>query len=1061
MFSMTTCRFWMSRCPLLGVLAWALLSISLISPLRAQTTTATVVGTVTDSTKAAIVGAVVKVEGKDLTATRSVATDSHGAYHLAALAAGDYKLTVTRDGFETEVVENLVLTLDRTSTVNVTLKVGSAAEQVDVSSEGPMIDTTTPAEGMTITPEQIHDIPLNGRDYLSLLQMVPGVTVNSQSDPGSDTAVSVLGERGNNTGYLIDGLNNTNQVSGGASAQFNLDTISEFEVITAGYKAEFGHASGGVVNVITRSGANAYHGLASAYLRNNALDTSDIPGTSVPYLLRWDYDAALGGAIKKDKVFWFGSAEHIHENQQLNFTIPAAAPAPLVASETEYGSPSTDREVRAFGKITELWGKQTLAEEVNYTNAHIGNYNPLSASTELPSTRTNGGAVALMIGATDTVLLGKANSLWILNAYAQFRNEPGSTSPAHPSAGPLTLWNEFSSLTTGEVFGDLGQVEFGAENTPSYLLQKYGDSGIALTKTWKKNTIKFGYDYLRTQVDGQEASTLFNQLFATVSDFATYGPVNSGVYLLYSEGGLTPAAGHIQLRNNYSGAYVQDDYKLFHNVNVNAGLRWDYDSAFKIKKNFSPRVGFSWALNDKTAIRGSFGVFFDKFRLGLARDIPAFGGANLEEIQPFSYPRLFYGSPSIAPALFGLCLSPTQTDAQLAASGATCPYGNEPIYGVDHLNNIVAAGHAPIPAQSVVTESNVQQLSGLDPTTYLSKASVSIGQAPGFLFWGTQYGELSYLISPGSNVPITLDPSFATPYTRASTLGIQRQVGRDVVVSLDLYHKGIENILGVRQTNLPFAARINNSFVGTFVDGYGPWYSGKYNSAILSFEKRFTHRYTVGGSYAFTSEDDDALNSDLSTATGGNSFPTDSYIGQTTELTDPVTGQTNASGGFFASNGNYIPKAGIFWNGPKLDEGYSDFALRHILQLHGTVQIPFKIQFSGVYRVQSGYHYTATAAAAVDQDGNGNYGPRDLKTGRNQFVAPHYMDQDIRIARLFTIRDRFKVQPMFEFFNLFNSANPAAVQEQQAVKAPAPQPFQSVTQVLPGRQGQVALRIEF
>lgn len=128
------------------------------------------------------------------------------------------------------------------------------------------------------------------------------------------------------------------------------------------------------------------------------------------------------------------------------------------------------------------------------------------------------------------------------------------------------------------------------------------------------------------------------------------------------------------------------------------------------------------------------------------------------------------------------------------------------------------------------------------------------------------------------------------------------------------------------------------------------------------------------------------------------------------------------------------------------------------MQLHGMVQIPYKIQMTGIYRLQSGFRYTQEASRPVDQDGNGNYSGRDLATGRNQFVAPLFSNQDLRIERTFAIGDRIKIEPIFEFFNLFNNANPAAVQLQQSTQN---QPFGTVSQRLPGRQGQAALRIEF
>jgi outer membrane receptor for ferrienterochelin and colicin len=154
----------------------------------------------------------------------------------------------------------------------VQLNVGSSHEQVEVSGELPLLETQSSAQSTTIMPRDIVDMPVNGRNYLDLLQPVPGVAVNRQADANSDNTTPILGERANNTGFLIDGLPNQNELNGGPAAQFNQDTIAEFQVITTRYKAEFGHSSGGVVNVITKSGSNDLHGLASAYHRNSVLD---------------------------------------------------------------------------------------------------------------------------------------------------------------------------------------------------------------------------------------------------------------------------------------------------------------------------------------------------------------------------------------------------------------------------------------------------------------------------------------------------------------------------------------------------------------------------------------------------------------------------------------------------------------------------------------------------------------------------------------------------------------------------------------------------------------------
>jgi hypothetical protein len=1055
-----------------------LTAAAVLLPASDAQTTSTIQGTVIDKQGLAISGAQLQLSGDTLGTSRTTASDANGAYEFQNLPAGVYSLTVTRAGFATNALKGLDVTINRTLTLNLQLEVGRVDEVVNVSAELPLLETNSSSTGSTILPQDIGNMPINGRNYLDLLQLVPGVTINRQADLNSDTATPILGERANNTGFLVDGLPNENELAGGPGAQFNQDTIAEFQVITTGYKAEFGHSSGGVVNVLTKSGGNDLHGLASVYHRNSALDSSDITGqtsassipgqSEPPYLLRWDYDAAAGGAMIRDKAFWFASAEGIHENRQLNFVPPPNTPQFLLNSEETFNEPTTDREARAFVKFDQVLGNHHLSEQMNYTNVHINSTNPLSASTNLPSTRTNLGDRNLLLGFSDTVTFGDSGSPFILNLRGQYRDEPTLTSPAHPQAGPDTLFNLFSGFNTGGVFGDLGQFSFGALFTQSTLEQKYGTFGASLAKTINRHTIKFGWDYEHTLVDGVEANGQENQLFTTQADFQQFGPVDAGFFLLLTIGGLTPQANDIHLRNNYDGFWIQDDWKIRHNLTINGGLRWDYDSAFDKKNNFSPRIGFAWSVNPKTVVRGSFGLFYDHFRLGLVRDIPGFGGADIRESQPLSFPRLFFGVPTIAPALFGVCQSPSLTDAQIAAANATCPFAGvvagdtSTLYGIDHLNSVVAAGHAPIPANSVVNMANVQQLTGLAPDAFLTAADAAIGKPSNFWEWGP-FGTLSFNIFQPSNFPVTIDPSFATPYTRSYTLGVQRQLSDEWVVSADYYHKDIVNILGVRETNLPFAARIANSGGNlTQVNGFGPWYAGTYNGGILSFEKRMSKRYSLGGSYAYVSENDDALNSSLDTgAINGGAFPTDSFRGIVPVVTDPGNGtcssKTNATAAFTACNGNFVPKAGIFYNGATLDDGPSDFALRHTFEVHGLVQLPWKIQFSSIFRAQSGFRYTAAAKVPIDQDGNGAFNGRDLQTGRNAFTAPPFVNMDLRVAKTWVIRERFRVQGLFEFFNLLNNGNPAAIQVQQSTG----NLFGTISQRLPGREGQAGLKFEF
>jgi hypothetical protein len=524
-------------------------------------------------------------------------------------------------------------------------------------------------------------------------------------------------------------------------------------------------------------------------------------------------------------------------------------------------------------------------------------------------------------------------------------------------------------------------------------------------------------------------------------------------------------------------------------VTQNLGLRWDYDNRFPNKTNFSPRLGFAWSITLKTVLRASWGVFYDHFRLGLARDIPAFGGANLVTQTFLSFPRLFYGDPSTLTTLFasfGLpvpCASANLTDAQIQSMGAKCsakfPNGtSQPLYGIDHLNSIVAPGHVPVPANAVVNLNNVQALTGFTPQQFVDAASASVGAAPGSFSYDP-FGNLTIgsKAFPVSGIPITVDPSFKTPHTNGFYVGLQQQLSSGTVIKLDYYHKSIDNILGVRDTNLAFEARIPGHTSETvpagspLVFGYGPWLHGAYDAVALGFTKRMSKSFTLDANYTWTHETDNALNSsfvsDLQTNFGAAfaaaTGPTDSFVGMTSLVTDPVTGQTNASGPFTASNGNPVPKAGIFYNGANLDQGPSDLALNHTFLLYSLVQLPWKTDFSGIFRAQSGFHYSAGFAVnPPDVDGDGHFNGIDFLQGRNHFVAPPYINFDVRITKRFDFGERVKLHAYLEFFNLLNRANPAAVNglPPAAPNSTAPK-FAQVLQLLPGREGQVGVRIDF
>lgn len=1048
-----------------------LLSLTMPMGLTAQTTSV-VEGTVLDTLGRGIVGAEITLSGPVLPREIKFFSNTTGSYRVPGVQPGVYQLRAAKPGFAVQNYQGLAVTVNHVLSFDIVLAVRVVEAEVTVSANAPLLETASSSSGATILPQQIEQMPINGRNYLDLLQLVPGVAINRRVDERSDSAVPILGERGGNAIFLIDGMPNSNALDGGPAAPFDQDSILEFQVLTAGYKAEFGHGSGGVVNVVTRSGTDRWHGRFSLFHRNSVLDSSDVLGKTAPFLRRWDSSANLGGPLLKDSVFFFGSVERIRETRQLNFSFPPGTPDFLQAREAAFDKHSELFQTRSFFKLDEHLGRHRLTEQVSLSDSHVRSFLPLSQATSLPSTRTDSDSRQLMVGVQDTATLGKDNP-FVFHAYVQFRGEPALLRPTNAESSATTLFNLFSSLTTNRLTGDLGQVRFGAGFSPLRIKQKYVSAGAALEKLFGAHDIRFGWDFQRTRVDGVEASNQLNQLFATVSDFAEFGPVNSGVYVLSTLSGPTPADNVIRLRNFYNGLFAQDDWKIARSLTLNVGLRWDYDSRFPNGGNSSPRLGLAWSPTAKTLITASWGMFYDKFRLGLARDIPGLGGANLFRNQAISYPRLFHGNPSTLAQRFGLCPSSNLTDAQIQASGAICPVAGLSLFGIDHLNAVVAPGHTPIPSNSVVTLENVQPLTGLNPQQFADAASAAVGRQPGFFFWGSLgHLTMNFPVPRIFLLPITLDPRLSTPHTRSFHLGLQRELSANLVVQADYYHRDIRHMLGVRTSNLAFEARMP-SHSGQLQPGtgnlpilsYGPWYQGTYDGISMGMRKRMSSRFSLETFYTWANMLDNALNSsfvsDVQTGRGagalGSYGPTDSFVGVPPIVVDPATGQTNANGPFMASNGNPVPQAGKFYNGANLDRGPSDLAVEHTLLMHGVVGLPWRVELSGIFRAQSGFHFSVAAPTPVDVDGDGLLNGVDFLAGRNHFVAPTYTNLDMRLSKRFSITEKVRAQFIFEFFNLLNRANAAAVQQFQNLSIPVGKPLQS----LPGREGQFGLRIDF
>jgi len=289
--------------------------LAMCSPLMAQSARARIVGTVTDQQNAVVPGANVTVTNVATSVEYKTTTNQEGYYQAFELPIGAYKVKVQRDGFKTTETTAYTLEINQVERIDVRLPVGARSETVEVTGEAALVETVNPTLGASVTAESIVGLPLNGRNSLDLATLEPGVTVTNGIDTGNSSAglFNVGGARSDSVTYVLDGGVNNNLLSNGIVFNPNPDTIQEFRILTSNYTSEYGRNAGGIISVVTKSGTNQYHGSVFEFDRNNALDANTYfnkkNGLKQAQFHRNQYGFAIGGPIKRNKLFWFTSYE--------------------------------------------------------------------------------------------------------------------------------------------------------------------------------------------------------------------------------------------------------------------------------------------------------------------------------------------------------------------------------------------------------------------------------------------------------------------------------------------------------------------------------------------------------------------------------------------------------------------------------------------------------------------------------------------------------------------------------------------------------------------------------
>lgn len=976
-----------------------LLLFALVAPhavLGQATASATIVGTVTDSS-GAVVGAHITATNKATGAVRSTVASTSGDFRFDQVAPGTYTVKVTQDGYAT-YQQNVDLLVGQTATVAAVMKVGQTSELVEVHAADVVIDLAKTEVAHQISPQEVDQLPMLGRDSANLAYLVPGVKAADSYDPTKNRSaiLSVNGASGRNVNVTVNGVDNKDNTVGGTVMQVPLEAVEEFNISTQRFSAANGRSEGAVINLITKAGTNNYHGSLFSFFRDQALNvdqkTANGDGTytlnNSPYA-RQQFGGSFGGPIAKDKLFAFFAYERQREHTSITdgagyvseislLTSIGAQPATVI--------PTPFFDTRYNGRM-DYFMNQANKFSFSYTSQGNNSNNDQS-----------GGNGDLTSGNTTTNQLQLASFNW------------GSTisqSLVNQFTAGYQYWNNkilaTSSLpnlnfNSGATIGTNG-------NVPQQSFQRKWQIRDDISKVIGKHTISTGVDYIWEQalggyfkfntpiqvdfnIDPSDLGTTPDQVAAALA--STKGLVND---IIFATG--DPAT-NVPNGTKQLGLYIQDDWKATRRLTLNLGVRYDRDfnmveanaigtsrtylelkaaSAFdssllpfvnKIASddtlNFSPRVGFAYDLFGKgnDVVRGGFGLYYGD----IFQNIPIF---MEQQHNPFIYQAYEYdlGDGQVLPG-----------------------YTNTTIDDFTY------------------TSANINQvLSNLPPPSKILEP-----------------GSTGFYIDPNYKNPVTeeFNAGWAHAFSNVSSLevdyvhvlGLHENKTRLINPKLPLVtSEGIDYTQSYRPLTAAFEAA-DVPVLGSVRDESSIGRS-RYDGLNLSYKQRLSHRFSLNASYT------------LAWAYGYDESPYHSYAKDPLKQLNPRDWGPNPN-----DERHHISVSGIV----KLPAGF-DFA--PILQ-YGSAR-PYDITSptdytgygnrSASYGVlvpvsdQTNYTYALTSGLSKAQLREAYFAGTLTTAKWDPLRGDPTFNLDARLAKNFKFRERLNLQLIAQAFDLTNRAN--------------------------------------
>ena len=674
--------------PSIAIFSAAIFAVALLisSAAQGQVTGATLSGTVIDATGGAIADAKISIQNTATGTIRSSVTDSAGFYSVPNLLPGPYEISVSATGFATPSRAEATLAVGAQQVLNFTLRLGQTSQTVEVTSEPASVELASSTVGGLVDSKTIVELPLNGRDWTQLGALQPGVnTILTQVAAGLGVASGHRNNRGNGAQMTISGtrpqLNNYRldgisiaDFTGGSPGSTNgvtlgVDAIAEFSVLTANYSAEYGRTAGGVINAITRSGANQFHGSAFWFLRDKHLDARNFfDAAELPPFHRNQFGASSGGAIQKDKTFFFADYEGLRQTLGITrvFNVPSqdarngilhnddgtttvVTVDPLVQPYLAFyplpngalnGTGNTGKLIMAStGNAVEDFVTTRLDRKFSEKDSIFGTWSYDKAHNQAPD-------------AFNTVLIGNLSSRQSVALEETHVFNSSLVNSARVGFNRVTSTDVLGLQAFNPLAEDVSLGSFPGKTAPQIqvpgLTQFNGGIGATggFPRVWNSyqfyddafltkgaHSLKFGFAFERMQLNVAVLPSIPTGRFAfgSLANFLTNQPRTF-------QGGPPGGSSSNQIRQSLFGGYFQDDWRARPNLTLNLGLRYEMvtvpeDVQGKLAnlqpftattpqlgspyfknptlRNFEPRVGFAWDpfRNGKTSVRGAFGIF--------------------------------------------------------------------------------------------------------------------------------------------------------------------------------------------------------------------------------------------------------------------------------------------------------------------------------------------------------------------------------------------------------------------------------------------------------------------